>query len=64
VSFPAGSGDARREKERKRLEDDLAKVEAKLANEEFQAKAPPEVKRNLEDRAAVTREALERLKLE
>jgi valyl-tRNA synthetase len=64
VSFPAGSGGARRDKERKRLEDDLAKVEAKLANEEFQAKAPAEVKRNLEERAAVTREALERLKLE
>src|SRR5256884_6917609 len=42
VSFPAGSGDARRQKERQRLEEDLAKMEAKLANPDFQAKAPPE----------------------
>jgi valyl-tRNA synthetase len=64
VSFPAGTGDARREKERKRLEEDLAKVEAKLANQEFQAKAPPEVVTKLRERAAAIREALERLKLE
>ena len=61
VSFPAGSGDARREKEQKRLEEDLAKVEAKLANEEFRTKAPAEVVQSLVDRAEATRAALERL---
>ena len=62
VSFPAGAGDARREKERKKLEEDLAKVEAKLDNPEFREKAPGEVVAGLEDRAAGLREALERLK--
>ena len=61
VSFPAGSGDARREKERKRLVDDLAKMEAKLANEQFRAKAPADVVAELEERAAAAREALDRL---
>ena len=61
VEFPAGAGEARRDKERKRLEDDLAKVEARLANVEFQAKAPPEVVAGLQDRAAAARAALERL---
>ena len=61
VAFPAGSGDARRDKERKRLAEDLAKVEAKLANPDFQAKAPPEVVANLEERAVAARAALERL---
>src|SRR5260370_3669202 len=32
VSFPAGSGDARREKERKRLEEDLTNVATQLAH--------------------------------
>ncbi len=62
VSFPAGVGDARREKERKKLEEDLAKVEAKLDNPEFREKAPGEVVAGLEDRAAGLREALERLR--
>jgi valyl-tRNA synthetase len=62
VSFPAGSGDARRQKEQKRIEDDLAKVEAKLANRDFQEKAPPEVVRNLEERRDALQEALDRLK--
>jgi valyl-tRNA synthetase len=61
VSFPAGSGDARRQKERQRLEEDLAKMEAKLANPDFQAKAPPEVVANLNERADATREAVRRL---
>ena len=64
VSFPSGTGDARREKERQRLEEDLTKVETKLANPEFREKAPPEVVTNLEERAAATREALDRLKLQ
>jgi valyl-tRNA synthetase len=62
VIFPTGQGDARRDKERKRLESDLEKTEAKLANEQFREKAPPEVVAELEDRAAGIREALERLK--
>ena len=61
ISFPAGQGDARRDRERKRLAADLEKVEAKLANDEFRAKAPAEVVAGLEDRAAGIREALERL---
>jgi len=62
VSFPAGAGDARRDKERKKLEEDLAKVEAKLDNPEFREKAPGEVVAGLEERATGLREALERLK--
>jgi valyl-tRNA synthetase len=61
VSFPAGTGDARRDKERKRLQDDLEKTEARLANQDFREKAPPEVVANLEERATGLREALERL---
>ena len=61
IEFPAGSGDSRREKERKRLQDDLAKVEARLANEDFQAKAPREVVDTLQQRADAIQEALDRL---
>ena len=61
VRFPSGAGDARREKERERLENDLAKVEAKLGNADFREKAPPEVVANLEERATGIRLALERL---
>jgi valyl-tRNA synthetase len=61
VNFPAGTGDARREKERKRLQEDLDKTEARLANQDFREKAPPEVVANLEERANGLREALERL---
>ena len=62
VTFPSGEGDARRDKERRRLESDLAKVEAKLANTDFREKAPPEIVANLEERADSIRVALERLK--
>ena len=62
VAFPAGAGDARRDKERKKLEDDLAKVEAKLDNPEFRDRAPAEVVAGLEDRATSIRESLDRLK--
>ena len=62
VAFPAGAGDARRDKERKKLEDDLAKVEAKLDNPDFRDKAPAEVVAGLEDRATAIRESLDRLK--
>ena len=62
VSFPAGTGDAPRDKKRKRLEADLAKMEAKLSNPDFLEKAPPEVVANLEERAQGAREALDRLK--
>ena len=61
IEFPAGSGDSRREKERKRLQDDLANVEARLANEDFQAKAPRAVADTLQQRADAIQEALDRL---
>ncbi len=60
VSFPEAKEDGRREKEQRRLEEDLAKIEAKLANPEFREKAPPEVVANLEARAETVRMALER----
>jgi valyl-tRNA synthetase len=53
--------DSRRESELKRLREDLAKTEAKLANPDFQSKAPAEVVTKLEDRAADIRAAIERL---
>ena len=61
VKFPSGAGEARRGKERTRLQDELAKIEAKLANPEFREKAPPEVVANLEERAKAIRDALKRL---
>ena len=61
VTFPSGAGDARRDKERRRLQEDLDKTEARLANEDFREKAPPEVVANLEERATGLREALDRL---
>jgi valyl-tRNA synthetase len=61
VSFPAGSGDARRQAELKRFKDDLAKAEAKLANSEFTSKAPSEIVSKLEERAAELRAAIDRL---
>jgi valyl-tRNA synthetase len=64
VMFPAGAGDGKRQKELRRLEDDLAKTEAKLANPDFQAKAPEEIVKKLEDRAAELRAAIERLNLQ
>jgi valyl-tRNA synthetase len=61
VSFPAGSGDARRQAELKRYTEELAKAEAKLGNPQFTAKAPREIVRRLEERAAELRVAIERL---
>ena len=61
VRFPAGSGDSRLQAELKRLKEDLEKTEAKLANPEFRAKAPQEIVRKLEDRAAELRAAIDRL---
>jgi valyl-tRNA synthetase len=61
VSFPAGAGDGRRQAELKRLREDLAKAEAKLANADFQAKAPAEVVTKLQERAADLRAAIERV---
>jgi valyl-tRNA synthetase len=61
VSFPAGAVDTRRQGELKRLRDDLAKAETKLANDEFKNKAPQEVVTKLEERAAELRAAIERL---
>jgi len=61
VSFPSGAGEGRGQQELKRLAADLAKTEAKLADPEFQAKAPPAIVKKLEDRAAEIRAAIERL---
>jgi valyl-tRNA synthetase len=62
VSFPAGASDSRRlGPELRRLTEDLEKTEAKLANPEFRAKAPEEIVRKLEDRAADLRAAIDRL---
>jgi valyl-tRNA synthetase len=60
--FPAGATDAKRDREMKRLEADLAKDEAKLANPAFREKAPADVVKNLEERAEATRAAIERLR--
>ena len=66
VTFPSGAGDgrqadAKRDAERARLKLDLAKTEAQLAKPEFLAKAPQEIVRKLEDRAAELRAAIDRL---
>src|SRR5712692_8898342 len=61
VRFAAGAGDSRRQGELKRLREDLVKTEDKLANPDFRAKAPPEIVRKLEDRAADLRSAIDRL---
>jgi valyl-tRNA synthetase len=66
VSFPLGGGDrrqadAKRDAERARLKLDLAKTEGQLANPEFLAKAPQEIIRKLEARAAELRAAIDRL---
>jgi valyl-tRNA synthetase len=66
VSFPAGAkdsrqADAKRDAERARLKLDLVKTEAQLANPAFLAKAPQEIVRKLEDRAAELRAAIDRL---
>ncbi|HYM97079.1 MAG TPA: class I tRNA ligase family protein, partial [Candidatus Sulfotelmatobacter sp.] len=61
VSFPAGSGDARRNAELKRHRDELAKADAKLGNPSFLDKAPPEIVSKLQERAVELRSAIERL---
>ncbi len=61
VTFPTGTGDSRRQAELKRLREDLDKAETKLANPDFQAKAPAEVVDKLNERAAELRAAIERL---
>ena len=66
VTFPSGGGDSRaseakREAERTRLKLDLAKSAGQLANPQFLEKAPPEIVRKLEDRAAELRAAIDRL---
>jgi valyl-tRNA synthetase len=61
VSFPAGAGDSRRQAELRRLRVDLEKTEAKVANPDFRAKAPADIVRKLEDRAAELRAAIDRL---
>jgi valyl-tRNA synthetase len=61
VSFPAGAGDSRRQADLRRLREDLDKTEAKLANPDFRTRAPSEIVRKLEDRAADLRSAIDRL---
>ena len=62
VHFPAAAGESvKRDAELKRLREDLAKTEARLGNEEFRQKAPPEVRAKLEERADSLRAAIERL---
>jgi valyl-tRNA synthetase len=62
VSFPAGAGDGRRQAELKRLTADLAKTESKLADPDFQSKAPAEIVRKLKGRVTDLRAAIERLR--
>jgi len=62
VSFPQGAGDGRRQAELRRLDSDLGKTEAKLADPEFRAKAPSDIVRKLEERAAELRAASDRLR--
>ena len=61
VSFPEGAGDSRKQADLRRLKSDLAKTEAKLADPEFRAKAPFDIVRKLEERAAELRAAIDRL---
>jgi valyl-tRNA synthetase len=62
VSFPVAGDKSRNEAQLKRLNSDLEKTQAQLANPEFRANAPFDVVRKLEERAAETRAAIERLK--
>jgi valyl-tRNA synthetase len=61
VSFPEGAGDSRRQAELRRLNADLEKTDAKLANPDFRAKAPFDIVRKLEERAEGIRAAIDRL---
>ncbi len=61
VKFPEGAGDSRREAQLKRLNSDLEKTQAQLANPEFRANAPFDVVRKLEERAAEIRAGIDRL---
>ncbi len=61
VSFPEGVGDSRRQAELRKLTSDLEKTDAKLANPEFREKAPFDIVRKLEERAAELRAAIDRL---
>ena len=68
-SSDPGGGDLRPDeaktkqlKELKRLKEEVAKTEAKLANPDFRANAPPEIVQKLEDRAAELRAAIDRLR--
>ncbi|TAN31889.1 valine--tRNA ligase [bacterium] len=61
VSFPAGTGDSRRQAELRRLRSELEKTGTKLANPDLLAKAPAEIVKKLEERAAELRAAIDRL---
>ncbi len=63
LDVAASAGDAaRRAAERKRLEGDLARVEAKLANPVFRERAPAEIVAKEEQKAAELRSAVHRLR--
>jgi Valyl-tRNA synthetase len=62
VSFPQAAGEGRRQAELRRLDSDLEKTEAKLADPEFRAKAPSDIVRKMEERAAELRAASDRLR--
>jgi valyl-tRNA synthetase len=61
VSFPAGARDSRRQADLRRLKSDLEKTESSLANPDFREKAPFDIVRKLEERAADLRAAIDRL---
>jgi len=61
VSFPEGAGDSKQQAQLRKLKSDLEKTEAKLANPEFREKAPFDIVRKLEERAAELRAAIDRL---
>ena len=61
VAFPSARGGVQRDAELRKLTDELAKVEAKLANQEFRSRAPAAVVEKEEQKAEDLRAQLRRL---